>query len=120
MKTIARKIQQMLESGRDRQFIVGLNPAGIADTGISESDRGWIANAPADTRERMEAMATSLGLDPAEIGRDRWRELEMGQACSQCADVRTCRKFLAGKPVSEGPNTFCPNFQRFQDMIEQA
>ena len=120
MKMLARKIQQMLERGRDRQFIVGLTAADYADAGISESDRGWISNAPSDTRERMEAMASSLGLDPSAISRDRWRELEMGQACSQCGDVRTCRKYLAGKPVSEGPNTFCPNFQRFQDMIEQA
>ena len=42
------------------------------------------------------------------------------KACSQCGDLRTCRKFLDGKPVSEGPNTFCPNFQRFQDLLEKA
>jgi hypothetical protein len=120
MKTLARKIRRMLDRGRDQQFIMALGGADLSDAGIGRADRYWITNAPADTRERMEAMARSLGLDPAEIGRDRWRELEMGQACSQCSDVRACRKHLDGKPVNEGPNTFCPNFQRFQDMIEQA
>lgn len=120
MKTIAGKVRQMLARQRDRQFIMALGRSDLSDAGITPADRDWITNAPADTRECMEAMSRSLGLDPAEIGRDRWRELEMAQACSQCGDVRTCRKFLDGKPVNEGPNTFCPNFQRFQDMIEQA
>ena len=120
MKTITSKVRQLLSRNRDRQFILAMSGSELADAGLSRADCDWVINAPADTRERMEAMARSLGLDPAEISRDRWRELEMGQACSQCGDVRTCRKFLDGKPVNEGPNTFCPNFQRFQDMLEKA
>lgn len=120
MTSIVQQIRKMLARNRDRQFILGLNGSELTEAGVSASDRGWVINSPGDTRERMEAMAQSLGLDPAEIGRDRWREMEMGQACSQCGDLRTCRKYLDGKPVSEGPNTFCPNFQRFQDLLEKA
>ncbi len=119
MTSIVQQIRKMLEQGKNRQFILGLTGSELTEAGLGSADRGWVVNAPGDTRKRMEAMAGSLGLDPEEIGRDRWRELEMGQACSQCSDVRTCRKYLDGKPVSEGPNTFCPNFQRFQDMLEQ-
>lgn len=120
MKTIVKRIASMLGQNKDRQFILGLSGAELTDTGLSPSDRDWMTGAPADTRERMEAMARALGVDPAQIGRDRWREMEMGQACSQCSDVRTCRKFLDAKPVSEGPNTFCPNFQRFQNLIDAS
>jgi hypothetical protein len=120
MTSIVQQIRQMLAQNKDRQFILGLSGSELTETGLGASDRGWVINAPRDTRERMEAMARSLGVDPVEIGRDRWREMEMGQACSQCGDRRSCRKYLAGEPVSEGPNTFCPNFQRFQDLLEKA
>ena len=120
MTSIVQRITSMLARDKDRQFILGLSGSELSDAGLSSSDRNWVINAPGDTRKRMEAMAQSLGLDPAEIGRDRWREMEMAQACGQCGDLRTCRKFLGGKPVSEGPNTFCPNFQRFQDLLEKA
>ena len=118
MKTVVQRVREMLNQNRDRQFVMAHGGSELSDAGLARADLDWITHAPADTRKRMEAMATTLGVKPADISQDRWREMDMARACSQCGDLRTCRKFLKGEQVSKGPDTFCPNFQRFQDLLE--
>lgn len=118
MKTVVQRVREMLNQNRDRQFVMALGGSELSDAGLARADLDWITHAPADTRKRMEAMGESLGVTPEDINRDRWQEMDMARACSQCGDVRTCRKYLKGEQVGKGPDTFCPNFQRFQQLLD--
>jgi hypothetical protein len=55
---------------------------------------------------------------PEDINRDRWQEMEMGQRLQPVRRRALLPQVPEGEQVSKGPDTFCPNFQRFQQLLD--
>lgn len=116
MISIINRVRRLLNSHKDGQFVAALGPHELSDLGMSRSELQDLASAQPGTRERMDAMARSLGVDPDAIHRERWREADMARACNHCDERKACGKYLAGDRTGPQPQDFCPNCAQFEEL----
>ena len=120
MTSVLKRVRRMLDQRRDSQFLFALNSAEQSDVGISSTDLQSLSSGPADTRDRMEAMAEAHGLAPGILSREHWREVDMARACGHCGQRRVCSKWLAGKRGDLAPGDFCPNAPHFSELAQSS
>jgi len=118
--SIRQSLHNWMVKRNDRKYVSGLDAPQTSDLGMSKADLAGLLDAPADTRERMEAMARAHGLDPDVIGRDHWRETEIAQACSHCGERKLCGKWFKGKAPGVRAEEFCPNAGHYAQMASET
>jgi hypothetical protein len=98
-------------------FLKTLNNHQQAEAGLHTADIGLFSFGAKDVKARMGAMAEArLGLMPLE----RWRELDMVQACQHCGNRRACRKWLNGDRDGIMTDSFCPNAGQYAELASNA
>ncbi len=118
--SILKRVRRALSQHRDRQFLLALDGSQQSDVGVSSTDLHSLASRPADTRERMEAMARAHGLAPEMLGREHWRQVDMARACGHCGQRGVCRKWLTGKRRDLAARDFCPNAPQFEELANSS
>jgi hypothetical protein len=86
----------------------------IADIGMTRDRLSRFATMPADTSERVEAMAGVFGLSAGEEHRHHGEWLELVETCGTCTDRAACARLLErGTVASPRDAGFCPNAHTF-------
>jgi hypothetical protein len=111
-------VRRWLRHERDLTYVRDMDELELIDLGLCRSEALDLAGAPADTRERLEAMAWARGLPVAAIDAEHWRAADMARACAQCGERRRCRRWLRGRR-SDDPEAFCPNAGHFADLLAE-
>ena len=105
-----------LDRQRDAEYLKSSPQPALSDLGLCRSEASGLADAPSDTRQRMEAMADTYGLDGSDINAERWRAVDMARTCATCACVSQCRRWLRQEQHDVEDAGFCPNADRFRDL----
>ena len=88
----------------------------LRDLGLTRYELNALKNARPEVRDQYEAMGRLFGLRPDDIAADRWQQLDVTMACTQCKKSTACAKFLAGK--GEFLVDSFPNAQTYADLAE--
>lgn len=86
------------------------------DLALAPSELSSLVQARPETRNQLESMAQQYGVTPEEIDEDRWRALEIVQACQSCKSKKGCAQYLAGRNTSFMPEESCPNSEHYLEL----
>jgi hypothetical protein len=87
----------------------------LADSGISLSDVPRLMKAHPGSARQLGEMMQRLGIDRAALPRaTALRDMEW--QCSDCADWRKCRTWLASGDAPGGHHAFCPNAEALDEL----
>lgn len=104
------QLQHMINRWRTEGELDRLSDRDISDIGISRDELKEIVRLPADSPERMAAMARVFGLTEAEIKRDRGEYLELLEICGHCGHRGECGRALQNAVTAQPEDMgFCPN-----------
>ena len=112
VKTVKRWLKQQ----KDADFLRKMPAQGWADLGADKGDFMQIASGPSCVTERMRAMAAAYGLEPSDLGKERWRQVDMARACATCPSTRACTRWLKGPNLNIAQAGFCPNKAHFSEL----
>jgi len=94
--------------------------ADLTKLGMTRDQLAHFSRLPADTTERLTAMAALFGLTGQELRRDWGSYLDIVDACGHCGARGRCASHLA-RPVDAGPAAqFCPNAAAYADLARTA
>ncbi|MGO8920695.1 MAG: DUF6455 family protein [Stellaceae bacterium] len=84
----------------------------LSDSGIAASDVSRLMRAHPHTPQQLAEMMQRLGIDRAALPHttavaEALRAIEW--QCGECADWRTCRRWLASPDAAGSHRAFCPN-----------
>lgn len=105
-----------LKRWRDLRYLSSNSQKTFDDLGMSPDVVQGLAQAPDDTRCRMEKMATSFGLVPGVIDEERWRVYDMAVACGHCRQRAKCTRFFDNKEDLSEAYSFCPNAHLYDEL----
>ena len=111
-----KAVKRWFRQQKDADYLSGLTTPGWADLGADKRDFQQIASGPSCVRERMRAMAAAYGLEPSDISREHWREVDMARACATCPATRACKRWLKGPNLEIAQAGFCPNRHHFSEL----
>jgi hypothetical protein len=101
---------------RALQEIEVMSERDLADLGMTRDQILDFASAPADTEQRMAAMARIFGLSMDELRREYATYLDMVQTCGHCSARRQCSDTLAHAAQAHPEDCgFCPNARDYAD-----
>ncbi|MCP5083583.1 MAG: hypothetical protein GY948_17995 [Alphaproteobacteria bacterium] len=112
----ATALKRWFRQQRDAAYLTNMSALAWADVGASKGDLLQIAKGPTCVGERMQAMAAAYGLEPADLAGERWRQLDMARACSNCSESRQCKRWLKGPDLDLAQAGFCPNKSHFSEL----
>ncbi|MEM1199484.1 MAG: DUF6455 family protein [Pseudomonadota bacterium] len=116
MSGLVKSVQLWLKQQQDADFLRSLPSYGWADLGGEKGDLMQIASGHSCVRERMRAMAAAYGLEPSDLSKDHWREVDMARACATCPSTRACKRWLKGPNFELADAGFCPNKAHFCEL----
>lgn len=87
----------------------------MADLGLSGGQREQFNRMPADTQDRVTAMARVFGLSAGAVKRDHGNWLDLVETCGSCTDRAACERLLQkGECANPRDAQFCPNHRSFK------
>lgn len=120
MIALIKKLAGRFGQPADKAFLNTLNNSQRSEAGLHTVDIGLLSFGTKDIKARMGGMADAYGVQPDAISAERWRELDMVQACQQCGNRRACRKWLNGDRDGIMPDSFCPNAAQYAELARNA
>ncbi len=117
-----KALKEWFKQQQDAAYLTNMSAPAWADLGASKADFMQIASGPSCVGERMAAMAEAYGLDPADLREERWRQVDMARACTNCSATRQCKRWLKGPNLELAEAGFCPNKEHFSELsgIDQS
>ncbi|NNF76961.1 MAG: hypothetical protein HKN05_02930 [Rhizobiales bacterium] len=112
----AKALKRWFRQQRDAAYLTNMSAPAWADIGASKGDLLQIAKGPSCVGERMQAMAAAYGLKPADLSKERWRQIDMARACANCTASRQCKRWLKGPNLELAQAGFCPNKSHFSEL----
>ncbi|MEM8686067.1 MAG: DUF6455 family protein [Pseudomonadota bacterium] len=116
MSGLVRSVKLWLKQQQDADFLKSMPSYGWADLGADRGDLLQMASGASNIAERMHAMAAAYGLQPSDISKEHWREVDMARACAACAQTRACKRWLKGPNLTLSHAGFCPNQAHFAEL----
>jgi hypothetical protein len=116
-----QSIRTMIDRYRETRALDALTERDLADLGMSREQVAHFIRMPADTPDRVVAMARIFGLSEGEVKRDHGEWIDLVGVCAECADRGACGVLL-GKGDLANPRdaTFCPNHKTFEQHWQAA
>jgi len=117
MHKFVERFRDWVERKRLAREIAELSNREVMDLGLNRSELQVLTEVPRRVRTRMEAMARVFGADPLDIYLERWRNVELVNACHNCTAEAECAAQLAKPKMTRAALcSFCPNAGAFTQM----
>ncbi len=114
-------IRALIHRRREEKAVEALSDRDLADLGMSRAQVLHFLHMPADTPERLLAMARIFGLTEGEVKRDHGEWLDLVESCAACQDRAACALLLAkGTLANPRDAEFCPNRESFEAHWQAA
>lgn len=94
-----------------------LSGEALRDLGLTRSEVTALQYARPETRQQLEAMARRFGLEPKDIGADRWQALDISLNCAKCGKAGACANFLTDRGTFDLGD--CPNSGTYAELAGQ-
>lgn len=111
-----KALKRWYRQQQDAAYLTNMSAPAWADLGASKGDLLEIAKGPSCVGERMRAMAAAYGLEPQDLSEERWRQVDMARACTNCSETRKCKRWLKGPNLDLSQAGFCPNKAHFSEL----
>ncbi len=117
--TMLERLSNWIAERQERQIMRKTDGAELTGDGVPLSKFMSAFNMPDDTRTRMSSMAENYGLPQNILETEHGRSLFMARACGECRTRGRCAHWLEGDEPGVAPEAFCPNADRWSDLVRQ-
>jgi hypothetical protein len=105
-------LAELADSGREAENIA-------RDVGLSTAELYATAGASPDAAEQLKLRLKALHLDPAGVRRGDSVVRDLERTCTLCGEKRRCERDLAHAPDDPVWQSYCPNADTLQALLEE-